>query len=218
METSGKPGKVVIRPYRPEDREAVRRLCCDTGDIGSPADSFFPDRELFSDMITSYYTDREPESLWIAEKQGRVVGYLTGCMDDRRAAWVSALSVFPKAVWGAVRRGTVVKPWFLRLVLANLFLHREKTQTSAARRGHVHINLAPEARGAGAGRALWEAFLSAASKAGVAEIGAAVRADNAGGRRFFEAMGFTPLRTRVGYRVVTPVPRAYEVVDYRRRP
>jgi ribosomal protein S18 acetylase RimI-like enzyme len=217
METRGTPEKVVVRPYRPEDREAVRRLCCDTGDAGSPADSFFPDRELFADLITSYYTDHEPESLWVAELRGRVVGYLTGCLDDGRASRFSAWTVFPKAAWGALRRGTVLRPWFLRLILANLFLRRAKALPSASRRGHLHINLAPEARGAGAGRALAEVFLSAAKKAGVAEIGAAVRADNAGGRRFFEAMGFVPARTRVGYRVPAPAPRTYDVVDYGRR-
>jgi L-amino acid N-acyltransferase YncA len=98
-----------------------------------------------------------------------------------------------------------------------MFLRRAKALPSAGRRGHVHINLAPEARGAGAGRALLEAFLSAARKAGVTEIGAAVRADNAGGRRFFEAMDFVSARTRIGYRVPAPTARTYDVVDYGRR-
>lgn len=218
MDNIESPEKVLVRPYRPDDREAVRRLCFDTGDIGRPADSFFPDRELFADLITTYYTDHEPGSLWVAEKRGRVVGYLTGCLDDHRAARVSAVSVFPRALWGALRRGTIFRQWIWRLIGANLFLRREKTVPSAGRRGHVHVNLSAEARGAGAGRALWEAFLPMAVKAGVAELGAAVRADNAGGRKFFEAMGFVAAGTRVGYRVLMPSAQTYEVVEYRRRP
>ena len=53
---------VTIRPYRADDREGVRRVCADTGFLGTPIDPVFEDRELFADYLTSYYTDREPES------------------------------------------------------------------------------------------------------------------------------------------------------------
>jgi hypothetical protein len=51
--------QVVIRPSEQRDREAVREICCDTADGGERVESFFPDREVFADLLTLYYTDYE---------------------------------------------------------------------------------------------------------------------------------------------------------------
>ena len=48
------PG-VLIRPYQPSDRKAVRHLCCETGYLGGRIDPVFEDRELFADYLTKYY-------------------------------------------------------------------------------------------------------------------------------------------------------------------
>ncbi|MBV9463698.1 MAG: GNAT family N-acetyltransferase [Verrucomicrobiae bacterium] len=70
---------LVIRPYRPEDRDAIRKLCCETGFLGEPIYSIFSDRKAFADYLTRYYTDWEPESTWVGAVGGEVVGYLTAC-------------------------------------------------------------------------------------------------------------------------------------------
>ena len=73
-----------IREYKKEDRESVRRICAETGFVGSPITEVFCDKELWSDALTSYYTDWEPESIFVLEDfKGRVVGYILGCMDSR---------------------------------------------------------------------------------------------------------------------------------------
>jgi hypothetical protein len=68
----------IIRSYRPSDREAVRKLCCDTGFLGDPIDPVYEDRELFADFLTSYYTDHEQESCFLLEVDGEISGYLLG--------------------------------------------------------------------------------------------------------------------------------------------
>jgi hypothetical protein len=68
----------TIRSYRPSDREAVRALCCATGFLGEPIDPVYEDRELFADFLTTYYTDHEPESSFVIEKDGELRGYLLG--------------------------------------------------------------------------------------------------------------------------------------------
>lgn len=96
------PTSLIIRPYAAGDREAVRRICCDTADAGHPVESFFSDRELIADLLMNYYTDYEPESVWVAEQAagpvitggpaiadepaiaGEMVGSLTGCCDTCR--------------------------------------------------------------------------------------------------------------------------------------
>src|SRR5208283_2720318 len=67
-----------IRSYRDRDRGEIQRLCCDTGFLGEPIDAVFQDRELFAELFTKPYLDHEPEWAWVAEDQGRVVGYLLG--------------------------------------------------------------------------------------------------------------------------------------------
>ena len=64
----------TIRSYRPSDREAVRRLCCQTGFLGEPIDPVYEDRELFADFLTTYYTDHEPESSFVIEREGELYG------------------------------------------------------------------------------------------------------------------------------------------------
>src|SRR5580765_5486301 len=68
----------LIRGYRASDREAVRKLCCETGFLGEPIDPVYQDRELFADFLTTYYTDHEPESCFLLEVDGEISGYLLG--------------------------------------------------------------------------------------------------------------------------------------------
>ncbi|MDP3143475.1 MAG: GNAT family acetyltransferase, partial [Candidatus Omnitrophota bacterium] len=65
-----------IRHFKPADRDAVRKICCDTAFMGEPAENFFDDRKIFADVAISYYTDYEPESLFIAENEQEIIGYL----------------------------------------------------------------------------------------------------------------------------------------------
>jgi hypothetical protein len=46
--------KFEIRRFQASDREAIRRLCCDTGFLGNPIDPVFEDREIFADYLTRY--------------------------------------------------------------------------------------------------------------------------------------------------------------------
>lgn len=80
----------IIRPYRPEDRDAVRDICCRTAFRNKGCELMFEDRELHADYWTSYYTDTIPDQVWIAEVEGEVVGYFFGCTDTR--AYLRAMS------------------------------------------------------------------------------------------------------------------------------
>ena len=68
----------VIRPYRAEDREAVRQICRTTAYRNRGSDAVFEDGEVFADYWTRYYTDYEPESCLIVEEDGEVVAPKAG--------------------------------------------------------------------------------------------------------------------------------------------
>lgn len=88
----------IIRPYRAEDREAVRHICRTTAYRNRGSDAVFEDGEVFADYWTRYYTDYEPESCLIVEEEGEVVGYLLGCKDTRRFIKVMSRRIVPPAL------------------------------------------------------------------------------------------------------------------------
>lgn len=184
---------MIVRPYRPGDRAAVREICCDTADSGKPVERFFPNREVFADLLTRYYTDIAPEPVWIADDAGEVAGYLTGCLDTRRYLRAMAFRIAPLAFLKALARGALWHPLTRKLIAANFGdWVRGRRQDIGHYPAHVHINLRPVARGSGVGEQLMDAFLRQAKDAGIAGVQASVSEGNAGGRRFFEKCGFVP--------------------------
>lgn len=165
-------GSYRIRPYRPADRRAVRRICCETGAAGDPVDALFSDREVFADYLTRYYTDFEPETTFVAECDGEVVGYLTGCLRYRRYRWIQALlmalAVAPKVLVRLARgRYDARDRSFLRWCVRR---GARETPRAPARACHFHFNLLPAHRRHGAGRRLFLAFLRALERAGAERV------------------------------------------------
>ena len=181
---------IIVRPYEPRDRAAVREICCDTADGGEPVERFFPDRDVFADVLTRYYTDFAPATTWVAEQAGRVVGYLTGCMDTRRFLRTMALRIVPAALVKALVHGSL---WH-KFVRQNLRRpHSQRQSLLAEYPAHFHLNLRAGGRGQGTGRQLLEKFLEEARQAGVPGLHAGVSETNVAGRKFFERAGFVAL-------------------------
>ena len=202
---------LVIRPYAPGDRSGVREICCETGDRGEPVDGLFEDRDVFADLVTRYYTDDEPQSTWIAEDGGRIVGYLTGCLDTGRYERVLLRRVIPRAFVKAVLRGGLFSRRTWRWARAGW--HTQQTRwgqwqsSLASYPAHFHVNIRRGFRGQRLGERLVERFLDAVRAAGLPGVHVAVRADNAASCRFFERMGFLELERR---RVWFPAAASYE--------
>lgn len=91
----GDDGTTVVRSFRATDRPRVREICCRAAFRGRGASAMLDDDELFADYWTRYYTDLEPESLLVAERDGAVVGYLLGCRDTSRFQHAMARTIVP---------------------------------------------------------------------------------------------------------------------------
>jgi GNAT superfamily N-acetyltransferase len=188
---------VQIRPYAPQDRAALRQICSDTADSGQPIERIFPDREVFADLLTNYYTQYEPQSAFIADNNGEVVGYLTGCVNTKRFLRVMIWRIIPLIAVKALFRGALWHPQTVRLVRNNIGLwlnggHR----TGPALDGypaHLHVNLKDGFRGKHVGQQLVEVFCKHARAAGAPGVHAGVSAENERACRFFQGMGFAEL-------------------------
>ncbi len=199
-----------IRLFRSADRTTVRRLALETADRGRPAPSAFWDRKLLADLLTRYYTDVEPESLWVAERDGAVVGYLTGCLDSRRRQRWMRRWIVPCAVAKAVLRGAPLCPEAWRLLRAGWRTARLRETGRAVPLArypaHLHLNLSSDHRRGGLGRDLIAHFLDEARAAGVPGVHLRARADNVPAQRFFRMLGF---RERSRYRWFLPEGHTY---------
>lgn len=203
---SAKGEAARIRPYETRDREAVRTICCDTADRGEPLENFFPDREVFADLLTAYYTDYEPESGWVGELGAEVVGYITGCLDTRRFIRIMAFRIVPRTLIKGICHEVMKYPQAKQFVRSNLGLWLRGPKKSVnldEYPSHLHINLKHGARAKGLGRELITRFLEQAKAAGSCGVHANVREDSDRARKFFEDLGFQaegrhPVMARAG--------------------
>jgi ribosomal protein S18 acetylase RimI-like enzyme len=185
--------RVVLRPYRAADRACVRDIAYRTGFLGDPADCYWRDVESFANVWTRYYTDEEPESAFVAERDGVAVGFLLGCVDSSRAR--SPKEVLVREIGRRllfIRPGTVGFLW--RSIADGLRGVEAPSGELADPRwpAHLHIDLLPEARRGGVGAALMRAWLARLQSLGVPGCHLVTLHENRPAVAFFERMGFRP--------------------------
>jgi ribosomal protein S18 acetylase RimI-like enzyme len=194
MDTTSPPGrpKHIIRPYRPDDRPALRAICADTGFLGRPIDPVFEDRELFADYLTAYYTDEEPESTFVCELGGEVKGYVMGCRFPKRKARYET-RVLP----GLVLRGLwrcFTRPYNAasrKYIWWILTQARRENPYSPPDIPHFHFNIRPEARSVAATREMVDMFLGHLVRHGEKQVYAqVVTYESRRGVRMFARYGF----------------------------
>lgn len=182
---------LTVRPYRAADRETVREIAVATGFMGESAAWYWRDARSFADVWTSYYTDLEPESTFVAEEEDSVVGYLMGCVESKRAP--SPQSAITHQL---IRRQLLFRPgtagFFWRAIWDTL---RDPSVPSGELSdprwpAHLHMNLLPAARGHGAGRRLMEAWLRRLRELGSPGCHLGTLAENTNAIAFFRRMGF----------------------------
>ncbi len=182
-----------VRPYSGNDRETVRHICCETGFMGDPIEPLFTDRDAFADFFTRYYTDIEKESCLVAEDQGRVVGYLTGCVRHRFYPFAQALLVggitIPKVILRAAAGKYEKQNYrFLKWVLT-----RSASETPAypKRSAHFHVNFLPEWRNGKVTRRIIFRFIKSLPGRGVKRVYGQIQTyGDARPAKVFERYGF----------------------------
>ncbi|HEY0256954.1 MAG TPA: GNAT family acetyltransferase [Candidatus Methylacidiphilales bacterium] len=188
----------LIRPYRPEDREAIRAICADTGFLGKPIDPVFEDRELFADYLTSYYTDREPESTFVCELDGEVKGYVMGSRfpkgKSRYERWLLPRLVL-KGLWRYFTRPyNAASRNYVRWILTQA---RKEAPFTPPDIPHFHFNIRPEARSVGATREMVDTFLRYLCEHGEKQVyGQVVAYESRRGGRMFARYGFKVIDER----------------------
>jgi ribosomal protein S18 acetylase RimI-like enzyme len=183
-----------IRGFAESDRAGLRALFVRAG-AGSPTESLWGHPQSEAAIYLEPYMDLEPESLFVAEFRGELVGYLTGCVDG--AAFPSE----SERIDQAIRRYRLMfrresAGFFARSIadVAGAAIRRAPTAgdfRDERRPSHLHINVAPEARGTGAADRLMVRWFERLAETGSPGCHLQTLAENVRAVRFFERVGFT---------------------------
>jgi ribosomal protein S18 acetylase RimI-like enzyme len=196
----GPPQALRIRPYAAADRDQVRYICYATGYLGQRVDWLYRDASSFADLFSGYYTDAEPSSAMVIERDGVVVGYMLGCLDTSKT-WDPARTIGRHVV----RRGLFFRPGTAGFMWRSVWDSIRGPIPAASHvdprwPAHLHIDLLPAARGAGMGALLVRGWLDRLVSLGIPGCHIETFAENTGALAFFSAMGFV----REGEPVLVP--------------
>lgn len=185
------------------DRVALRALF-DRAGAGSPTASLWGHPDSEAAMYLDPYVEREPDSLFVALVGGHPVGYLTGCPDTGRFPGEDEVMVEVIKRFRLYRRPGPLR--FLARAALDSARGAIRREPSAGAfhdprwPAHLHLNVAPEARGTGVADALVARWFERLREIGSPGCHLRTLCENTRAIRFFGRVGF------VGHGPTPPVP------------
>ncbi|HOX54839.1 MAG: GNAT family N-acetyltransferase [Candidatus Omnitrophica bacterium] len=186
---------VIIRKFEKTDRAGLRRISCQTAFLDKPREKFIEDDEILADSLTSYFTDYEPESCFVAAQNDRVIGYITGSKNVKSMARINNFKIYPRLFFKSLLRGLFFKKntsRFLFHLLAS-FGKGEFSEPDFSRDypATLHINIDDGFRGQRIGSRLIEKYMSFLRENSIP--GVHFGTTSSGAKEFFLKEGFNIL-------------------------
>lgn len=182
---------VGLRPYRPDDLDALYAICLATGDAGRDASALHSDPQLVGHIYSAPYGVLEPDNVFVAEDDHGVAGYVVGTHDS--AAFAAKLE---RDWWPALRRRYAGRRDMTeadqRRIDAIMQPQEQPVELVGTYPAHIHMNLLPRLRGQRVGSRLLDMWIEQARSAGVRGIHLGASASNEGGIAFWTRSGFVP--------------------------
>ena len=179
-----------IRGFRPDDLDDLYRICLATGDAGADASDLYRDPKLIGHVYAGGYAAISPETVFVAEDDKGVAGYILGPADTRafeaqiEAQWWPPLRARYPDVAGPTTS--------LDERMCHLLHHPARLSDSivVSYPAHLHINLLPRLREQGFGQALVDRWRNAVAALGATGAHLVVGTRNERAVRFYRAYGF----------------------------
>jgi len=182
----------VIRPYGPDDLDALYDICLRTGAAGEDATALLADRRLLGELFVAPYARLEPEHALVLDDGSGAQGYVVGALDTRafeaRLAeewWPPLLERYP----GPSGEG-VLDDLFIGLIG---HLPPATDEVVARFPSHLHIDLLPPYQSGGWGRRMLDALFAALRADGSTGVHLGVSEANQRAIGFYEHLGFEQL-------------------------
>jgi GNAT superfamily N-acetyltransferase len=165
---------ILIRKFESKDRDAVRRISCETAFQEADRQGFIDDDEVLADALTVYYTDYEPESCFVAVAHDQVIGYIIGTKNVARMERIFSKQILPKLLIKAFKRGFFLKSktWrlFFNVIKSGLKGEFYAPHFSAEYPAMLHINIDKDYRGRQVGKRLINCYLEFIKYQGIAGV------------------------------------------------
>ncbi|NQT22229.1 MAG: GNAT family N-acetyltransferase [Candidatus Omnitrophica bacterium] len=193
---------IVIRKYSLKDREAVRKISVETAFSGEDRHNIVTDDEILADILTLYYTEKEPASCFVASSDGRTIGYLTGAKNKKYMQRTFNAKIVPELISKSITKGIIFERRTLNFLLHLLIsFFKGAFSTPDFSRDYpatLHININKGFRHRGIGTQLMFSFLDFLKTNGINGVHLATASENA--KVFFVKLGFTVLfEKRIDY-------------------
>jgi ribosomal protein S18 acetylase RimI-like enzyme len=147
-----------MRPYHPDDLDALYQVCLLTGDAGQDATSLFEDPRLLGHFFAAPYGLFEPSLAFVLEDAQGVGGYILGALDTRAFAEKLESDWWPRlrARYPDPWPGFPSEQWTPDQHVAHMIHHPWHIPDELAARypSHLHIDLLPRLQAGGYGRQL----------------------------------------------------------------
>ena len=202
---------ITVRPFLAQDRASVRRICYETSFLENPR-AYTQDKDVVADVMTAYSTDFEPQACFVADYDGKVVGYLVGVKSLGRMNKVFYQEMLWKIICRAFKRGIFFKQeaWQFLASALSCFLKGEFHFPDFSRGypASLHINITKECRGKKIGEKLIDEYLRFLRQHKIPGVLVSVMTES--GKNFFVKNGFEVLfetrRSLFRYRLGRSVP------------
>jgi len=177
-----------IRGFRPDDLDALYRICLATGDAGADAAHLYRDPKLIGHVYAGGYAAISPETVFVAEDDEGIAGYILGPANTRAFEALMEVRWWPplRAHYADVPGPSSDER------MCHLIHHPVRLADSIveAYPAHLHINLLPRLRGQGIGQRLVDRWRAKTAALGATGAHLIVGTGNARAVRFYRAYGF----------------------------
>lgn len=194
---------MIIRPYRPTDRDRLYEICLLTGADGEDASELYAVPTLLGEVYVGPYLEFAPDLAWVAELNGEPAGYVLGTADTwslemhcEAQWWPELRKRYPRGSQSSPAQSSAADEAIVDLI------HRPPTAEPgvlASYPAHLHIDLLPSLQGRGAGRALIDTLLAELTARGVAGVHLGVSLANVRAVGFYQHLGFSTVRVGPDY-------------------
>ncbi len=173
-------------------------VCYKCGYMGEDVSDHFRDEKLFGYLFCLYYPRYEPEHCFVAEDNGKIVGYILGTPDTRRQERL----FMAKMGWRILLRTFLITSWRyfpdLKVILHFLRLPRSTAPHDEILEkypAHLHIDILESYQRRGIGTKLMQCFEDHMRRLKVKGIHLGTSEGNYKAIPFYKKMGFQIIHT-----------------------
>lgn len=159
---------IQVRPYRPQDLDALREIYYQTGLMGESlaGTNLFNDRVLFNMLFFDYYLRYEPQHCFVAvdAETDQPLGYIFGTLDTAAQEKTFTHKMIPRILLRMFFVTWWRHPESFKQTL-QIFKNSDVEQQAQLEEikqkfpAHLHINMSPNVHSRGGGSLLMQRFL-----------------------------------------------------------